>query len=213
MTHHGEALVAEFAHDEDLVVGHRAFGVRVVSRTARRFAAVAVAAQVGEDDHVVFGQDGGDVVPHHVGLRVAVQEQDGGACMVAADKGVDPYPSRGKSDSLEQVGQGDGHTPLLPPSRSGLISPQPSLVGRRPRGVGGGRRADFPLARRGLLIVFGSASLMVRLSGAVAVGVVVAAAAGCSSGASSSSSVPASGTASSSSASSSGTSGSSSTPS
>ena len=55
---------------------------------------------------MVFGQDGGDVVPHDVGLRIAVQEQDWGACMVAADKSVDPYPSRGKSDSLEQVGQG-----------------------------------------------------------------------------------------------------------
>ena len=96
VTRHGKALKAELAHHQDLVVGHRALGVGIVSRTARRLAAVAEAAQVGEDDHVVLGQDGGHVVPHDVGLRVAVQQQDGGARFVAADQGVDPYPSRGK---------------------------------------------------------------------------------------------------------------------
>lgn len=39
--------------------------------------AVAVAAQIGED-HAVGGRERrGDVVPDHMGLRIAVQEQDG----------------------------------------------------------------------------------------------------------------------------------------
>ena len=122
---HGEALEAEFAHHQDLVVGHRALGVGVMGGAAGRLAAVAVTAQVGEDDHVVLGQDGGDVVPHDVGLRVAVQQQDGGARFVAAYQGVDPYPARGKRDSLEQVGQRNSHMTPFPRSRSDVISRQP----------------------------------------------------------------------------------------
>ncbi len=85
---------------------------------------------------MVLGQDGGDVVPHDVGLRVAVQQQDGGARFVAAYQGVDPYPSRGKSDSLEQVGQRNSHMTLFPRPRTDVISRQPSLTERRLRDVG-----------------------------------------------------------------------------
>ena len=62
---------------------------------------------------MVFGEDGGDVVPHDVGLRVAVQQQDGRARFVAACQGVYLYPSWGKRDSLEHVGQKGGHMTLL----------------------------------------------------------------------------------------------------
>ena len=42
---------------------------------ARRLRAVAVAAQVGGDDREALGEPRRDLVPHDVGLRVAVQEQ------------------------------------------------------------------------------------------------------------------------------------------
>jgi hypothetical protein len=114
MANHGEAVIAELAHHENLVPGHRPLGVPVVGRAARRLAAVAIAAQVGEDNRMVFGEDGGDVMPHDVGLRVTVEQQYRGTAGVAADQHVDLYPPWGKSDSLEQVGQRNGHGFLLP---------------------------------------------------------------------------------------------------
>jgi hypothetical protein len=114
MADHGEAVVAELAHHENLVPCHRPLGVRVVGRAARRLAAVAISAKVSEDDRMMLSQDGGDVMPHDVGLRVAVEQQDWRAAGVAADQCVDPYPSWGESDSLEQVGQGNSHGFLIP---------------------------------------------------------------------------------------------------
>ena len=45
--------------------------------TALGLAAVAVAAQVGADDGEVSGQAGRDLVPHGMGLRIAVEQQQG----------------------------------------------------------------------------------------------------------------------------------------
>jgi len=102
VAHHGELVEAELAHDEDLVAGHRALGVRLVVMAARGFAAVAVAAQVGEDYGVMFGEDGGDVMPHDVGLRVTVEEQYRGAG--AAGEGVDSYSVGRERHPLEMAG-------------------------------------------------------------------------------------------------------------
>ena len=54
---------------------------------ARRLGAVAVATQVGGDDSVVLSERGRDLVPHDVGLRIAVQQQQRRA--VALDYQVD----------------------------------------------------------------------------------------------------------------------------
>ena len=98
----GELIEAQFAHDEDLVTGHRALGVRFVAVAARGLAAVAVAAQVGEDYGVMFGEDGGDVMPHDVGLRVTVEQQYRAA--VAAGESVDPHSVGREQHPLEMAG-------------------------------------------------------------------------------------------------------------
>ena len=41
--------------------------------------AVAIAAEVGDDDSEILGELGGDLVPHDVGLGVAVEEEQGWA--------------------------------------------------------------------------------------------------------------------------------------
>ena len=77
-------------------------------------------------------------MPHDVGLRVAVQQQDRGARVAAADERIDPYPSRGKSDSLEQLGQRDSHMTLFALwDWRNLASTQPQPTGRRLKGAGG----------------------------------------------------------------------------
>ena len=75
---HAEALEAEVPHDLDLIERHRAFRVQ---RCARRLpcdlAAVAVAAQIRDDDGVVARELARDGGPRDAALRRAVQEQDG----------------------------------------------------------------------------------------------------------------------------------------
>ena len=110
----GELVEAEFAHHQRLVPRHGPLRVGLVGRAAGRFAAVTVTAQVGEDDRMILGEDGGDVVPHDVSLRVTVQQQHRRAALVAADQRVDSYPAWGECDSLKQVGQGNGHGSLIP---------------------------------------------------------------------------------------------------
>src|SRR5262249_4626966 len=70
-----EFLVAERAHDLDLILRHRALGVAGVIGLAVRLLAVAVAAEVGGDDAEALRELGRDLVPDDVGLRVAVQQQ------------------------------------------------------------------------------------------------------------------------------------------
>jgi hypothetical protein len=70
-----EALVSELLHHLDEIPCHLAkaeidvIGARVGQR------AVTVAAQVGKNDVVVFGQSRGDLVPAGVILGIAVDEQ------------------------------------------------------------------------------------------------------------------------------------------
>jgi hypothetical protein len=46
-----------------------------VIRGGRRFHRTAVASQIGRDHRVTLGQLGRDFVPHRMGLRIAVQQQ------------------------------------------------------------------------------------------------------------------------------------------
>ena len=84
---HAEALEPEVAHDLDLIERHRAFRVLVVIVAAFDLAAVAVAAQIGDDDGVVARELARDRGPRHAALRRAVQEQHGRPA--AADHAVD----------------------------------------------------------------------------------------------------------------------------
>jgi hypothetical protein len=81
----GEALEAEVRHDRDVVVGHRALGVRLVVVGGRRLGAVAVAAQIGADDRERVRQPRRDRMPHRVRLRVAVEQQQRRAAAAVTD--------------------------------------------------------------------------------------------------------------------------------
>ena len=72
-----EAFVAQRRHDLDHVLGHGALGVPGVIRSAVWLGTVAVAAEIGADEGEALGQDRGDAVPDRVGLRVAVQQEQG----------------------------------------------------------------------------------------------------------------------------------------
>jgi hypothetical protein len=72
-----ELLEAEPAHKAHLVAGHGSLGVRLPGGVRIGFAAVAVAPQVGQDDSMVLGEGRGDIAPHEVVLRVAVQHEHG----------------------------------------------------------------------------------------------------------------------------------------
>ena len=71
-----EAFEAELLHDGNLVTGHRALGIRLVVGGGRRLGAVAVAAQVGDHHAEVLRQARRHQVPHHLGLRKAMQQQE-----------------------------------------------------------------------------------------------------------------------------------------
>ena len=103
---HGEALVPEAGHRGDEVLGHRPLGVRRVARGGLGEERVAVPREVGGDDGEALGQPRGDRVPHQVGLRVAVQEQQGRS--PAGDPRVDRAArrrQRGGAEVLEHAAQ------------------------------------------------------------------------------------------------------------
>ena len=70
-----ERIEPQVLHGVHQILRHRPLGVVEVLRVALRLAAVAVAAQVGAHNRKVLGQPVRDLVPHGVGLRVAVQQQ------------------------------------------------------------------------------------------------------------------------------------------
>src|SRR5512145_357555 len=74
---HREALEAEMLHDLDLIEGHRALRIEVVLAVALDLAAVAVAAQIRDDDGVIARKLARDRGPRDAALRRAVQEQHG----------------------------------------------------------------------------------------------------------------------------------------
>ena len=70
-----EALVAQRAHDLGHVMRHGALRVWRVVGVARRLFGIAVAAQVRADQGETLSQSRGDPAPHHMGLRIAVEQQ------------------------------------------------------------------------------------------------------------------------------------------
>ncbi len=73
-----EPVVAQGAGEGDDVGGHGALGVTGAVGLGG-LVARAVATQVGADHGVVGREVGGDMAPHEVGLREAVQQHDGAA--------------------------------------------------------------------------------------------------------------------------------------
>ena len=72
-----ELREAELAHQPHLIAGHGPLGVHLPRGVRFRLSRVAVAAQVGEHDGVILSEGGGDIAPHEVVLRVAVQHEHG----------------------------------------------------------------------------------------------------------------------------------------
>ena len=94
-----EPFEAELAHHLDLVLSHRAFGIAGVILATRRFAAVAVAAQIRRDDGEALREDRSDVTPFEMRLRPALQQQH--RRPAAADDTVDLGAGRGAAEALE----------------------------------------------------------------------------------------------------------------
>ena len=90
MTHEVEPRIPELLHDLDHVLGHDTKAVIDVVGTGLRQRAVAIAAQVGEDDVIVLRQACGDAIPRHVVDRMAVKHQQRRArtAMAQADDGA-----------------------------------------------------------------------------------------------------------------------------
>ncbi len=116
-----EPREAELAHHRDLIAREGAHRVgRVVGR-GRWHAAVAVPAQIGGDDGEVAGEGRDDFVPHEMGLRDPVQQQERRAAAAVPDvdrrlAGIDrrerepfehraSFPSRSAKDTREGTGQ------------------------------------------------------------------------------------------------------------
>jgi hypothetical protein len=72
-----EALEAEPGHQGDELGGALAVAVALAPRPAGCRAALSIALQVADDDRVTAGEARGDQVPTEVGLRKAVQQQNG----------------------------------------------------------------------------------------------------------------------------------------
>src|SRR5688500_6751405 len=71
-----EAIEAELFHDRDLIAGQGAHRVGGMVWAARRLAAGTEAAQIAGHDREVPSQSRGDLVPHQVRLREAMQQQE-----------------------------------------------------------------------------------------------------------------------------------------
>ncbi len=76
--HYEELLETELRHHPNLIGGHPTLGIGLVRRIGGRFAAVAVAAQIGRHDGERISQQGSNTVPAAVSLRIAVQQQERG---------------------------------------------------------------------------------------------------------------------------------------
>ena len=99
-----ERLEAERRHHLDLVAGGGSFRVRRVVGVRGRFAAVAIAPEIGGDHGEPLGEPGCDLVPDDVGLGIAVQQQQ--RRTGAAVNGVDRRPAGvdvDRGESLEHV--------------------------------------------------------------------------------------------------------------
>ena len=66
--------MAERFHDLDHVAAHGALGIGLVLRIALRRGGPAIAAQIHADDAMGLGERRREVVPHGMGLRKAMQQ-------------------------------------------------------------------------------------------------------------------------------------------
>jgi hypothetical protein len=75
-----------------LVAGHGPLGIDEPGGVGNGLAGIAVAAQVGHHDRVVLAEDGGNVAPREVVLRIAVQQHRGGRpCQTPVGTLVQPW--------------------------------------------------------------------------------------------------------------------------
>jgi hypothetical protein len=72
----GEAVEPGRGHQADLIGGHDALAVLGVIGSPGRLCRAAVTPQVRQNDRVILRQGWCRLVPHHVGLGIAVQHQD-----------------------------------------------------------------------------------------------------------------------------------------
>ena len=70
-----ESIEAEVIHDPDHVRGHDSLRVVRVIGTRSRFGRPTIAPEVGRYDGEVLRQTRGDLVPHHVRLRITVKQE------------------------------------------------------------------------------------------------------------------------------------------
>ena len=99
MTDQVEGLVAQVGHHFQLILRCSPLAVRLRVVSHHGFAAVAVAPQVGRDDGVAFCQNRRYLVPHYMGLRVAMQQERRRAAAAAHevdDRFGGLYPLSGK---------------------------------------------------------------------------------------------------------------------
>jgi hypothetical protein len=82
-----EPVETQLAHHRDLIACHRPLRIGLVVALGGRLAAVAIPPQVCDHDGEVLGQSRSDLVPHHVCLRDAVQQEDRRALATA------PHPN------------------------------------------------------------------------------------------------------------------------
>jgi len=76
---YGEGIEAQGLHDRGLIRGHGPFGVRRMILVSEGLGTVAVSPQIGGNHRKPLCQPRCHQVPHRVGLRIAVEEQDRGA--------------------------------------------------------------------------------------------------------------------------------------
>jgi len=102
----GEAVEAQRRHSLDLVEGEGPLRIAHVVGSGGGLGAVAVAAQIGDDDGERGGQARGELAPHQMGLRVAVQQQERRSA--AAGHQVD-LGARGRDPAAREAGKEVGH--------------------------------------------------------------------------------------------------------
>jgi hypothetical protein len=102
---HREPVEAEPRHRRDHVGRHGALGVGRVVRRRGGAAALAVASEVRAHHRVSGCQSWRDAAPHEVGLREAVQQQEGRSAARAAHEDVG---LAGRDQCGLEVVEGDG---------------------------------------------------------------------------------------------------------
>ena len=75
MADNAKRLETELLHHLDLILRHGPFRVGHVLRVPRQFATVPVAPQVCSHYRKILRQTWGNLVPHGMGLRIAVEQQ------------------------------------------------------------------------------------------------------------------------------------------